>query len=104
MLSNTSVLPLPALAALQRNSRSYPISGLIKTEQNGLDISNQRLTGQITNLNTRLSLMQTALNRQLQMADAAVAALQTQQQVLTASIQSVNLAMYGKNFGSASGG
>jgi hypothetical protein len=29
--------------------------------------------------------------------------LQSQQQVLTASVQSVNLAMYGKNFGSAGG-
>jgi flagellar capping protein FliD len=83
---------------------SDPISGLIKTEQNGLDTANQRLTTQITALNTRLSLMQTALNQQLQKADAALASLESQQRVLTASVQAINLALYGKNFGSASGG
>lgn len=83
---------------------SDPTSGLIKAEQDGLSTANRRLTDQIGDLNTRLSAMQTALNRRLQMADAAVASLQSQQQVLTASVQAVDLALYGKNWGTAASG
>jgi flagellar capping protein FliD len=78
---------------------SDPISGLIKTEQSGIDTANQRLTNQIGDLNTRVSIMQAALTQQLQRADAAVSALQNQQQMLTSSIQAINLGLYGKNTG-----
>ena len=45
----------------------------------------------------RVTKLQTSLTLQLQKADAALAKLQAQQTVVTASIQSVNLALYGKN-------
>ena len=82
---------------------SDPISGLIKTEQNGLDKTNQRLTDRITTLNTRISVIQTGLTQRLQQADAALAKLQAQQQVLIASVQAIDLALFGKGFGVAGG-
>ena len=41
--------------------------------------------------------MQTNLARQLQTADALIAQLQDQQQTLNASLQGLNLVLYGKN-------
>lgn len=87
------------LISSQFTQLSDPISGLIKTEQGGIDTANQRLTNQIGDLNTRISVMQHALTQQLQRADAAVSALQSQQQMLTSSIQAINLGLYGKNTG-----
>jgi flagellar hook-associated protein 2 len=79
---------------------SDPISGLIKTEEDGIDTNNTSLTNQITDMNARIAVMKNAFTLRLEQADAAVAALQSQQQVLSASVQSVDLALYGKNFGS----
>lgn len=90
--------------AAQFSQLSDPVRGLIKTEQTGLDIAKQNLTERIATLNDRLSAMQAALTQQLQAADAAVAGLQSQQQVLTASVQAVDLALYGKNWGTAASG
>jgi flagellar hook-associated protein 2 len=82
---------------------SDPISGLIRTEEDGIDKSNLQLTDRISTLNSRISVMQTGLTRRLAQADAAVAALQSQQQVLSASVQAIDLALFGKNFGVAGG-
>jgi flagellar capping protein FliD len=84
--------------ASQFKQLSDPISGLIKTEQNGIDAANQRITDQINRLTDRNTAMQNALTQRLQAADAALAGLQSQQQVLTSSVQSVNLALYGKGW------
>jgi flagellar hook-associated protein 2 len=83
---------------------SDPISGLIKTEEDGIDNNNTSLTNRITDMNARIAVMQNAFTLRLEQADAAVAALQSQQQVLNASVQSVDLALYGKNFGTATTG
>lgn len=80
-----------------------PVTGLIQKEQDGLTIANQRLSDQITNLNDRLSLMRNALSLRLQKADAAISSLQSQQQVLTASVQATYLALFGKDYGNTSG-
>jgi flagellar hook-associated protein 2 len=81
---------------------SDPISGLIRTEEDGIDKSNLQLAGRITTLNSRISVMQAGLTQRLQQADAAVARLQSQQQVLSASVQAIDLALFGKDFGVAS--
>jgi flagellar capping protein FliD len=82
---------------------SDPVSGLIKTEQDGIDKTNSQVTDRITTLNARILVMQTGLTQRLAQADAAVAALQSQQQVLSASVQAIDLALFGKNFGVAGG-
>lgn len=83
--------------AQQFTQLSDPIGGLIKTEQNGIDTANQRLAAQIDDLSARLAATQAALTRKLQRADASVSGLQSQQQILTSSIQAINLSLFGKN-------
>jgi len=43
--------------------------------------------------------MQKALSSKLQAADALLAQMQSQQQVVTSSVQSLNLVLYGRNIG-----
>lgn len=76
---------------------SDPVTGLIKIEQDGFSTTDQHLQDQITTLTDRINAMQTNLVSQLQAADAMLAGLQSQQQTLTASLQGLNLVLYGKN-------
>ena len=78
---------------------SDPIGGLIKTQQDNYDAADQRLSDQITALSERISRMQTSLSTQLQQADSLLAQLESQQVMLDASIQSLNLALFGKQNG-----
>jgi flagellar hook-associated protein 2 len=80
---------------------SDPITGLIQAEENGIDKTNLQLTDRISTLNARIAVTQTGLTLRLQQADAAVANLQSQQQVLSASVQAIDLALFGKDFGIA---
>ncbi len=81
---------------------SDPVAGLIRTEEDGVDKANDHISDQVNNLNQRISVMQNNLTLQLQAADALLGKLQSQQQIITASVQSVDLTMFGKNFGQAS--
>jgi flagellar hook-associated protein 2 len=74
-----------------------PVSGLIQTEQAGLTRTDQSLEDQVSKRTARLTAMQNNLAAQLQKADALIAELQSQQQNLNASLQSLNLVLYGKN-------
>jgi flagellar hook-associated protein 2 len=79
---------------------SDPVSGLIHTQQDGYTRSDKEMTDQITNLQDRITISQNALTQKIQVADSLLASLQSQQSMLTASIQSVNFAAFGKNNGS----
>jgi hypothetical protein len=48
-------------------------------------------------MNDRLNFMQTSLAARLQLADAAIARLTTQQSAITASLQSLSFVLYGKS-------
>jgi flagellar hook-associated protein 2 len=74
-----------------------PISGLIETEVNGLTQTDKSLQSQISTLTVRITTMQTSLSAQLSSADAHIAMLNSQQQTLTASLQSLSLVLYGQN-------
>jgi len=76
---------------------SDPISGIIQTEQQGLDRTDKSLQNQIAALNDRITVMQNSLAARLHSADALLATLASQQQQLTASLQGLNLTLYGKN-------
>jgi len=76
---------------------SDPISGLIVTEQQGLDRTDKSLQTQIAALNDRITVMQNSLAARLHAADALLGTLASQQQQLTASLQGLNLTLYGKN-------
>jgi flagellar hook-associated protein 2 len=94
------------LGALAKNftQLSDPVSGLIKSQEDGYDQTYSSLTDRINAAKDQLNTMQTNLSARLQQADALLAQLQSQQQVLTASVQSVDYALYGKNFGVTTNG
>jgi flagellar hook-associated protein 2 len=76
---------------------SDPVSGLIKTEQDGLDRVDRAFQDQIAKLNDRITVMQKGLARKLQQADALLATLESQQNTIKASVQGLNSVLYGKN-------
>lgn len=80
---------------------SDPISGIIQSESTNYTQEDQNLQTQVTNKTAQINTMQTNLQSQLEAADAAIASLETQQSVLSSSIQAVDLTLYGQNFGSA---
>ncbi len=73
-----------------------PLTGLIKSQQDQYDSADQRLSEQVTAVADRVSILQTALARKLQATDALLASLASQQQMLDASIQGLNLVLYGR--------
>jgi flagellar hook-associated protein 2 len=78
---------------------SDPISGLIKMEQDGLDRVDQALQDQIAKMTDRLTVMRNGLNQRLQQADSLLANLESQQNTITASLQGLNVVLYGKQQG-----
>src|SRR5581483_3874599 len=86
------------LASLAANftQLSDPLTGSIHSEEAGLTETTNNLTDQINSLNTRISVAQQALESKLQQADAMLAQLESQQNVLTASLTSLNYVLYGK--------
>lgn len=76
---------------------SDPVMGLAKLQQNQYDQTDQRLSDQIATTTEQITQMQEILAAKLTAADALLAQMETQQSIIDASIQSVNLALYGKN-------
>ena len=76
---------------------SDPVTGLIKVQQDSYDRSDQGLKDQISSLQDRITVLQQATRSRLQKVDALLGSLQSQQSVITASIQSANLVLFGKN-------
>ena len=74
-----------------------PVTGLIRIQQDGYDATDRRLQTQMSDLTDRINAMQKAVAARLQVADSLLAQLQSQQNQLTASITSVNFALYGKS-------
>lgn len=75
---------------------SDPTLGLIRVQEDGYDQDNTQLTSQITTLTDRVNSVQATMTAQMQQADALVAQLQSQQNTVSASIQSLNYVLYGK--------
>ncbi len=74
---------------------SDPISGMIINAENGADQTNTDLSNQVTALTTRLQQTQNAMQLQLAAADTMISSMQTQQQQLTATIQSLDYVLFG---------
>src|SRR5574340_171809 len=75
---------------------SDPTTGLIKQQQDQFDVADKRITDQVATITARITLMQTALRTKLQRADSLLAALESQQNVLTTSIEAMNYTLYGR--------
>lgn len=78
---------------------SDPVGGLLKLEQAGLDRTDRTLQSQIQTLNDRITIMQASLTQRLQLTDALLGTLESQQRQVAASIQGLNVVLYGKNTG-----
>ena len=89
------------LGGFSRSFSQYtdPINGLIKLEQQGLDRVDQSLQKQMAALTDRIDLMQRGLALRLQQSDALLASLESQQNTITASLQGLNVVLYGKQQG-----
>ena len=79
---------------------SDPIQGSIANEENTLTQSDAKLQLQISQTTTNINNMQNALLLQLSQSDSLITTLTSQQNELTASVQSLNYVMYGKPTGS----
>lgn len=73
-----------------------PLSGMIRTEEDGSDAENTLLTNQISTLNARNARVAASTNAKLQAADALVAELQSQQNAVSAEIQSIDFVSFGR--------
>jgi len=79
-------------------------TGAIANEQTALQSDDAGLQTQITNTEASINAMQKTLFQQLSQADTLISTLDTQQNLLTASIQSLNYVNYGYGQQSTSGG
>jgi flagellar hook-associated protein 2 len=80
----------PAAMQAQFTQLSDPATGVIKAQQDSWDAADKRISDQVTDLNARISAMQTSLQTKLQLADTLLASLQSQQSILTSSISALN--------------
>lgn len=80
----------------QFRSFSDPVTGLVKTELDQFGITENRLKSQITTLTERIQQQQAALQSRLQFADTLLASLESQQSMLSAQLESLNLTLYGR--------
>jgi flagellar hook-associated protein 2 len=85
-------------AALAANftQLSDSATGMIQVQEDGYDTTNAQLTSQINTLNDRVKLVQNSMSAKLQAADALVAQLQSRQNLVNASVSSLNYVLYGK--------
>ncbi len=72
-----------------------PISGVIEEQQAGYTAENTQITNQIATLTAQVSAVETSDTAELEAADAAVAQLESQQSVLSATIQSIDYVDFG---------
>jgi flagellar capping protein FliD len=83
--------------ATRLDSIGNPVTGLIRLQQDRYDEADSRLQDQLDALAGRINLMQSTLSQQLALADTLMATLEAQQNMIDASIQSLSLALFGKN-------
>ncbi|MEO8657475.1 MAG: flagellar filament capping protein FliD [Bryobacteraceae bacterium] len=76
---------------------SDPITGLAKLQQDQYTATDTRLSDQIAKQTDQVNLMQAGLAAKLIAADSLLAQMESQQKVIDASIQSLNLVLYGKS-------
>jgi flagellar hook-associated protein 2 len=76
---------------------SDPVNGLIRIEAEGIALSDPNLQKLISAKTDQLAVLQASLATRLQIADAAIARLQSQQQTLSGSLQALSLVIFGQN-------
>jgi flagellar hook-associated protein 2 len=79
---------------------SNPVTGLIQTEIASATTSDLELQKHIASTTDQINAMQQSLARQIEASDALESAYESQQTELTASLQGLDLVLYGKAIGS----
>jgi flagellar hook-associated protein 2 len=79
---------------------SDPVTGLIQTEITSDKASDSNLQTQIDTTTNQINTMQAGLATQIEQADALESSYESQQSELTASLQGLDLVLYGKALGS----
>jgi len=89
-------------AALASNftQLSDPITGSIAMEENSLNSDNTQLADHVTTLTDQANQLQASMTTKLEAADALCAQLQSEQNTMTASIESLDYVAYGMNYNS----
>ena len=89
-------------AALASNftQLSDPITGSIPTEERSLNSDNTQLADHINTLTDQANQIQASMTTKLEAADALCAQLQSEQNTMTASIESLDYVAYGMNYNS----
>ena len=75
---------------------SDPITGLIRMQQDKYDARDRELDDRIADVSERISALQITTSQRLQMMDALLAQLDSQRNLVDASVQSLSLVMYGR--------
>jgi flagellar capping protein FliD len=78
---------------------SDPVTGVIANETARMDETDKRLTAQVATLTERLEFMQRAASERLQAVDAILGGLDSQKNLVEASVKSMQLVTFGKNEG-----
>jgi flagellar hook-associated protein 2 len=78
---------------------SDPVTGLIANETTRMDETDKRLAAQVATLTTRLELLQRVTSERLQAVDAILGSLDSQKNIVDASVKSLQLVTFGKNEG-----
>ena len=81
------------------NQLTDPVSGLIKVQSDQYTATDKRLQLSIATTTDRINALQKSVSSRLQLADALIAQLESQQKTLSATVQSLNLVLYGKQTG-----
>lgn len=84
--------------ALSRNLSqvSDPYTGLAKLQIDQYDLANKRISTQLTEISTRVNDMQKSMASRLQIMDTLLASLTSQQNLISASIDSLAFTTYGR--------
>jgi flagellar hook-associated protein 2 len=85
--------------ALRLDSFTDSVTGLAQVQLNQYTTTDSRLSSQISVLEERINAIQISYQQRLQAADALLGQIESQQTIITASIDSLNLLLYGKREG-----
>lgn len=75
---------------------SDPVSGLAKLQTQRYDATDLRLSSEIATISERINNMQRSLSARLQAADALLGTLESQSNLVDASIQSLKFSLFGR--------
>ncbi len=89
-------------AALANNFTevSDPISGIIETEETAYQTEDTNLATEISDKQAQVTQMQSSMTSQLEAADALCAELESEQNTVDASVQSLDYVAFGKEYSS----